>query len=74
MKKIVIEITDQQFAKLNKSIENEHKFNLNNETFSDYSINLNTCELSDWLEIDFNGKLDLGEVNCKIQTLKINLY
>lgn len=67
MKKIVIELTDKQYAELDKYIENGHKFNLDNETFSGYSINLNTCELSDWLEIDFNGKLNLGEVNWKFE-------
>ena len=63
MKKIVIEITDQQFTELKDYIRKGKNFNLENETFSGYSIQLNSCEISDWLEIDFNGKLDLGEVN-----------
>ena len=67
MKKIVIELTDEQYSQMNKYIQKGHKFNLENETFSGYAINLNTCILSDWLEIDFNGKLDLGEVNWKFE-------
>ena len=63
MKKIVIEITDQQFTELKDYIRKGKNFNLENETFSGYNIQLNSCEISDWLEIDFNGKLDLGEVN-----------
>ncbi len=67
MKKIVIEITDQQFTELKDYIRKGKNFNLENETFSGYSIQLNSCEISDWLEIDFNGKLDLGEVNWKFE-------
>jgi hypothetical protein len=43
-KKMVIEITDQQYTELNKYTENGHKFNLDNETFSGYSLNLKTCK------------------------------
>lgn len=67
MKKIIIELTDKQHAEMMKYIEKGHALNLNNETFSGYGINLNTCELGDWLEIDFYGVLNIGDVNWKIE-------
>lgn len=67
MKRIVIELSDKQHSLMIEHIEKGHKFNLDNETFSGFGINLNTCELGDWLEIDFNGVINVGDVNWKIE-------
>ncbi len=67
MKKIIIELTEKQHAEMIEYIAKGNTLNLDNETFSGYGINLNTCELGDWLEIDFNGVLNLGDVTWKIE-------
>jgi hypothetical protein len=34
---------------------------------SGFRINLNSWQLGDWLQIDYNGILDLGEVHWNIE-------
>ena len=41
MKRIVIEITEEQHAKMMEHIQKEAQLNLDNETLSGYSIHLN---------------------------------
>jgi hypothetical protein len=60
-----------------KTIRNEENYNRtfggaiwqNGEcgSLSGCGINLCCTELGDWLEIEMNGVLDLGEVNYKIE-------
>jgi hypothetical protein len=67
MKKIIIEISDEQYAKMIEHIQKGQKLNFDNETFSGFGINLNSCELGDWIEVDMYGALNLGDVNWKIE-------
>lgn len=67
MKRIIIELTEEQHKKMLEFIEKGHKLNLENETFSGYGINSNVCEYGDWLEVDFNEVLNVGDVNWKIE-------
>jgi hypothetical protein len=47
MKKIIIELTDEQYVEMKDHIEKGHILNFENETFSGFGINLNTCELGE---------------------------
>jgi hypothetical protein len=67
MKKIIIELSDEQHLKMIEHIQKGQKLNFDNETFSGFGINLNSCELGDWLEIHMYGELNLGDVNWKIE-------
>lgn len=69
MKKITIELTDEQHAKMMDHLQKGTTLNMTNETFSGYGLNLKCVEggISSWLEVDMNGILDLGEVNWNIE-------
>jgi hypothetical protein len=42
------------------------EINAQSDSLSGCSIKLCCCELGDWLEIEMNGVLNLGDVNWKI--------
>lgn len=65
MKKIVIELTDQQFEKMMTHFKRENEINEKEETFSGYSFTLicTECGVFDHLEVEVNTKLKLGDVN-----------
>jgi hypothetical protein len=67
MKKIIIELSDDQYKKMIAHQKKAAEVNAISDTISGFSINLCSCPVSDWLEIDCNGILDLGEVNWKIE-------
>lgn len=67
MRKIIIEISDEQFAEMTSYINKGQKLNFDHETFSGFGINFNSCELGDWIEIHMYGELNLGEVNWRIE-------
>ena len=68
MKKIIIELSDEQHAEMMEHIQNGAKLNFENETFSGYSINLNCLDFGlSSLEVNMYGDLDLGDVNWKIE-------
>ena len=68
MKKISIELTDEQHAKMMEHLQKGQKMNIDSETFSGFSINLNCVEFGfSWFEIEMNGLLNLGDVNWKIE-------
>lgn len=68
MRKIIIELTEEQHAEMMEHIQKGAKLNLENETLSGYSILLNcifpglSC-----LELKMNGDLYLGDVDWKIE-------
>jgi hypothetical protein len=70
MKKITIELTDEQHAKMMDHLQKGTTLNVNNDTFSGYGFNLKCVEggISSWLEVEMNGTIDLGEVNWKIES------
>jgi hypothetical protein len=69
MKKITIELTEEQHEKMMNHLQKGTTLNLDNETFSGYGFNLKCVEggIFSWLEVEMNGTLDLGEVDWKIE-------
>jgi hypothetical protein len=69
MKKITIELTDEQHAIMMNHLHKETAVNIDNETFSGYGFNLKCVEggISSWLEVEMNGTINLGEVNWKTE-------
>ena len=69
MKKIIIELSDEQHAKMTEHLQKGTTLNLENETFSGYGFHLKCTEggISSWLEVQMNGIVDLGEVDWKIE-------
>ncbi len=69
MKKLIIELSDEQYSKMTDHLQKGTTLNLEKETFSGYGFNLKCVEggISSWLEIEMNGVLDLGDVNWKIE-------
>ncbi|HSI89713.1 MAG TPA: hypothetical protein VK927_01290 [Adhaeribacter sp.] len=66
MKKLVINLTDEQYAKIQEHLSRNNKINAAEETFSGYSFNLNCTEIGiNWLEVEMNTKIDVGEVAWK---------
>ena len=67
MKRIIIEISDDQHDKMVEYLQKGHKMNVDEETFSGFGINLSCSELGDWLEVDMYGVINLGDVNWEIE-------
>lgn len=67
MKKIIIELSDEQYEKMKAHQKRGAEINAESESLSGCSIKLCCCEVGDWLEIEMNGVLDLGEVDWKIK-------
>ncbi|MGO4820586.1 MULTISPECIES: hypothetical protein [unclassified Flavobacterium] len=69
MKKITIELTEEQHEMMINHLQKGTTLNMNNETFSGYGLNLKCIEggISSWLEVEMNGTIDLGEVNWSIE-------
>ncbi len=64
MRKIEIEITEEQYKLLNQEIEKGTLINIEEETNSGFNINLISIEGDvSWLEFVMQSKIDLGEVN-----------
>ena len=69
MKKLIIELTDKQHSQMMEHLQRGTKLNIDAETFSGFEIRLCCVEgnLSSWVEVEMNGKIDLGEVNWVIK-------
>ena len=68
MKKLEINLTDEQFVKLNEEIKGGTLLNIQEETFSGFSIKLSCIEGDiSWLEFEMNKKIDIGEVSWNIK-------
>lgn len=67
MKKITIELTDDQYEKMKAHQKRGSQLNAESESFSGCGIKLCCTPIEDWLEIDMYGVLDLGAVNWKIE-------
>lgn len=64
MKKLEIELTDKQYEKLLNEIKNGTEINIEEETFSGYSIALNVIEGGiSWIDFEMLRKIDIGEVS-----------
>jgi hypothetical protein len=69
MKKITIELTEDQHKKMMNHLQKGTELNMGNETFSGYGFHLKCVDggIASWLEVEMNGSLDLGDVNWKIE-------
>lgn len=69
MKKLIIELTDKQHSQMMEHLQRGTKLNIDAETSSGFEIRLCCVEgnLSSWVEVEMNGKIDLGEVNWVIK-------
>jgi hypothetical protein len=67
MKKIIIELTDEQYKKMTAHQERGAELNGASDSFSGCGIKLCCTPISNWLEIDMYDVLDLGEVNWRIE-------
>lgn len=68
MKKIIINITDEQAKKLDELLSTQSRINFQEETFSGFSITLSCIEAGIcWLEAEMNKKIELGDVDWKIE-------
>lgn len=67
MKKIIVELSEEQHIKMMEHLQKGNKLNIDNDTFSGYSLNIK-CAMPGiyWLEVEMNGIVDLGDINCKI--------
>ena len=69
MKQLIIELTDKQHLQMMEHLQRGTKLNIEEETSSGFEIRLCCVEgnLSSWVEVEMNGKIDLGEVNWRIK-------
>jgi hypothetical protein len=67
MKRIIIELSEEQHKKMKAHQNRGAEINGKLESFSGCSIKLCCCEVGDCLEIEMNGVLNLGDVNWKIE-------
>ncbi|MFT5254364.1 MAG: hypothetical protein ACI87N_003433 [Flavobacteriales bacterium] len=66
-RKIIIELSDSQYELMKAHQKKGVEINAASDSFSGCSIKLCCSPLGDWLEIEMNGSLNLGEVNWKIE-------
>jgi len=67
MKKIIIELSDEQHAKMMEHLTKGNKLNTDNDTLSGFGFHLkNAFPGVSWLEVEMNGVLNLGDVNFEI--------
>ena len=68
MKKLEIELTDNQYKLILAEIKKGTQTNFDEETFSGYNISLNVIEGGiSFLELEMLNKIELGEVNWKFK-------
>ncbi len=67
MKKIIIEITEEQHLKITQHIARSKRIDLEEETMSGFEIKLCSCIGADWLEIEAYGNLNIGDINWRIE-------
>lgn len=67
MKKIEIDLTEEQYQKMMAEMERGSRLNLNEETFSGYEIKLSVVEGGfAWVDFKMYNEVDLGDVNWRI--------
>ena len=67
MRKIIIELTDEQYEKMKAHKKRGAELNGLSDSLSGCSIKLCCTPIEDWLVIEMNGALDLGEVKWKME-------
>lgn len=67
MKKIIIEITDEQHEQMKSYLEKCFNSSVAEETMDDYSLKLQTSIFGSTLDIEMYGKMELGDVTWRIE-------
>jgi hypothetical protein len=67
MKKIIIEISDSQHEEMRSFLEKCFSTSIQEECMDDYSLKLSVSPLGSELEVAMYGKVELGDVNWKIE-------
>jgi hypothetical protein len=67
MRKIEIELSEEQYQQIKNEISKGNTLNLQEETFSGYSLTLSSVEGGfAWLEFNMYDNIDIGDVNWSI--------
>jgi hypothetical protein len=67
-KKLVIDLTESQAEEIKDHLSKQSEINQMEETFSGYSITLIGLEEGlNFLEVEMNSKIDLGDVTWRIE-------
>ena len=66
MKKIIIEITDEQHEQMKTYLEKCFNTSITEETMDGYCLKLQNSIFGSTLDIEMYGKMELGEVNWRI--------
>lgn len=67
MKRIIIEISDSQHEEMKTFLEKCFSSSIQEECMDDYSLKLSVSPLGSELEVAMYGKVELGDVNWKIE-------
>lgn len=66
--KLTIDLTNEQVEMIRNHLGEQTNINLKEETFSGWTFTLSCTEFGiSWLELEMNSKIDLGEVDWKIE-------
>jgi hypothetical protein len=67
MKKIIIEISDNQHEEMKAFLEKCFSSSIQEECMDDYSIKLSVSAFGSELEVEMYGKVELGDVKWCIE-------
>ena len=67
MKRIIIEISDDQHEQMKAYLEKCFNTSISEETMDDYSLKLQTSIFGSTLDVEMYGKVELGDVKWKIE-------
>jgi hypothetical protein len=68
MKKLIINLSEEQFKIIDRKISSDGETNFKEETKSGFAFTLNVIEGNiSWLELEMNGKIEIGDVIWKIE-------
>lgn len=67
MRKIEIELSEEQYQLLNQEIAKGNDINLQEETHSGFRVELNSIEGGiSWIDFEMQNKVELGEVTWSL--------
>lgn len=67
MKKIIIEISDSQHEQMKAYLEKCFSSSIQEECMDDYSLKLTVSAFGSELEVAMYGKVELGDVNWRVE-------
>lgn len=67
MRKLEIELSEEQYQQLNQEIAKGTQMNFEEETHSGFRVELNSIEGGiSWIDFEMQNKVELGEVNWSL--------